>query len=373
MKNLIYFNVYAARLALKNSGVKVAPRHAQWFGAMKTPNWPSHITARTHKIATPWDLAPSVCALPQIVSPNLNFDQVMDEIAADLCFKIEQENKTPYLCWSGGIDSTSILVSILKNASPTFIDRLVVLCNESSVFENAYFFNKFIKGHVQYQSIETFVIDENNYNKIVILDGEGGNQCFAWSGISFFKQFGRSDILNSSCLIHPHVLKSTLAIAGIHPFSVDVINDSLRYAPIAIETIYDFIWWGNFNFKMDDVLLRKFDIWTKNLTQQQCQIFWEQSLCRMYADPRMQVWSMVSKDIRREKLFGKYFSKKYIYDFDHNDLYYSNKRGTYSSTDLYEQQDPSLSPTFAIGSDWKKYNVNNDENRIKLIEMLATS
>lgn len=75
------------------------------------------------------------------------------------------------------------------------------------------------------------------------------------------------------------------------------------------------------------------------------------------------MWSMNSKDIRREKttIFSKYYSKKYIFDFDGNDLYFENKRESYSSTNQYEDLNAGKDNIFAIDKEWNKYDILNKE------------
>ena len=375
MNNLIYFNNRSVQFS-SPSITSYSSECRKWFAISGFSHWPSHTTSRVHALDTPWPLSPTVSPIPTLFHNEMDFGYVIDKVASEHCRRIESTNKIPYLCWSGGIDSTSILVSMLKNATSEFLRRLVVLYNESSIQENAYFFHKFINKKIQTQSVETFIVDENNYNKIVVLDGECGNQCMSYSGINSLRYLDKMNILNGSAKINSHVLQHVIkfSMANITPFAIDLIRESTKFAPIPIETIYDFIWWSNFNFKFDDVLLRKFDIWTSTLNNAQCAVFWNEGLCRFYADPELQVWSMISKDIRREKtaIFSKYFSKKYIFYFDKNDLYFSNKRESYSSTNFWEKIEPGKSQVFAIDILWNKYNINDPLTRLQLNCLLET-
>ena len=149
-----------------------------------------------------------------------------------------------------------------------------------------------------------------------------------------------------------------------------MVKESIVHSPVPIKTGYDFLWWMNFNFKFDDVLIRKVPSYTRQLTAEQTKIFYEESLYRFYAHPNMQIWSMLAGDIRRTglKITPKYVPKKYIYDFDHNDFWFYNKREEGSVTDVLFNT--TITNVFAIDSNWHKYSITDKDTRIKLGKLL---
>jgi hypothetical protein len=100
---------------------------------------------------------------------------------------------------------------------------------------------------------------------------------------------------------------------------------------------------------------------------------------------------MLSKDIRREKSITdtKYFAKKYIHTFDHNDYWFSNKKEEVSLAKAYNTESfltarqcllrpkhwsiQSTDHVFAIDTDWKKYSILNSEDRKILGSVLQRS
>jgi len=367
MNNLIFFNRIS--LAAWDTFLK-RPEYElhKWFN-LEADLWPAHTTSRVHQLETPWNLAPTVCPIPEITNNNLDFEQVMDSIAHRQCKEIEESGLTPYLAWSGGIDSTCILASILRNASKEFLEKLVILHDDKSIKENAYFFSRFIDKKLTCQDNNTFVLDASNYDKIVLLDGEAGNQTMGFRAINILRYYDRLDLFAKPWRAQRD-LKET--IPGSTDFTIDLIKESIPHAPIDITTCYDFIWWANFNYKIDEVLIRKIVGLTRNLTPAQCRTFWNQGLRRFFVDPEMQIWSMNSSDLRREKtkLFSKYFPKTYIFNFDKNALYYSNKREEASNSNSTLKHGDSLSPVFAIDQDWNKYSMANRADRIQLGKIL---
>jgi hypothetical protein len=157
------------------------------------------------------------------------------------------------------------------------------------------------------------------------------------------------------------------------PFLVDMVTESVEHAPVPIETIYDFLWWINFNFKFDAVLIRKVFVYARYLNANQTKDLWENGMMLFFAEPEMQNWSMLSNNFRRESLViaPKYTPKKYIYDFDHNDIWFAHKGEEGSGTSLYYYNYliPSR-PVFAYDSNWNMYSVKDQSTRIALGKIL---
>jgi hypothetical protein len=346
-------------------------QYHQWFQLKNIEHWPPHATSRVHKLDTPWSLAPTVCPIPKIDNSELRFDRVIESIAEQFCNYASDSGKRVYVCWSGGIDSTSILVSILKVASGEFLKNLTVLYSEQSFLENAYFFSQFIDGKLQCENIDTFIVTPENYDKIIMVDGEAGNQIMGQTSIHKLIYAGRLDLLNQPWRSIKDI--NQLLLGGTN-FAVDMIKESIQHAPVPIETGCDFIWWTNFNFKFDDVLLRKALNYTQNLTPAQSLDFYNHGLYRFYAQPEMQIWSMLAKDLRREssKYMPKYIPKKYIFDFDHNEFYFSNKSEEGSSSWVFFNKDVGAENTgvFALDQNWNKYNIAEQSVRIQLGQIL---
>jgi hypothetical protein len=359
-------------------------QHHKWFYLPKVHRWPNHINSRCHRLDTPWPLAETIAPLPNINNYSYtDFDQAFDIISLRLAQLAN--TKHLYVCWSGGIDSTCILVGLLKFVN---INNITVLLTPDSIRENPYFYKQFIENKISTQSLDSFEITTNNYNKLIVVDGECGNQCHGSSGIHSLVYQGRADLLNVKWKdisnLQEYFLNST-------DFAIDLITQSAEHAPVSIDTLYDLLWWSNFNFKTDDNLLKKMSFYTKNLSSEQCQEFWNQGIFRPWMQPEIQAWSMLSKDIRREKSTAdtKYFAKKYIHDFDHNDYWFSNKKEEVSLAKAYDTgsfltaRQCLLRPAgwgartndhvFAIDTDWKKYSILNREDRKILGSVLQRS
>jgi len=376
MDNLIYLKIPTLKL-YDPSLASPDYKYHHWFTLHtdSVDKWLSHVTSRVHKLDTPWHLADPVSPIPPITHNDLDFGRVMESIMSQLEQRIQHTGRTMYMAWSGGIDSTAMMVAVLKTFSPDSLKNLVVLCDQNSIAENPYFYYNFIENKLQTLETDQFVVTPENHDRIIVVDGEGGNMIFQSSRIITMCAYsGEFDLLDQPWRSH----KDIRALTWDNPdFAVHLMLESVKHAPIPIESGYDFLWWAAFNFKFDDVLVRKVVPLTENLTREQTQHFWENSLFRPYAHPDMQVWAMISKDLRREylKIVTKYAAKKYIHEFDHNDFYLYSKREEISSSRMFDLANPftlggPARSLIAIDRDWNKYYVADKSTREQLGQIL---
>ena len=340
--------------------------YRDWFN-IPLDGAPNFFSSRVHDINAPWPLAPTLFPMPNPAPVNETFENVMDFISDEYCSKWVAHKRTPYLYWSGGVDSTSILVGLLKNGSKEFLDHLVILLNQASIDENSYFYYRHIDGKLKVEDADKFEITSDNHNHIDVLDGDVGNQCIGETTIyslAYTNQFQLlDDPWNDQFLDRIGFKNVTLR---------NIVSESTRYAPVDIRTGFDYLWWMNFNCKFADVLLNKCTAHFKNIDAVQRKQFFKTNLNRFYQHSKMQSWSLSSADIRREKLkiTQKYHPKKYIYDFDKNDLWFSSKIEFRSGWYQIVQHTRKEKTIFAIDADWNFYSMDDAQTRRELGKIL---
>jgi hypothetical protein len=367
MNDLIYFFLPAIK-AYDYSVTDKGYKFHQWFNSTLARTF----TSRVHKLDTPWPMASTLCPLPAIVNNYQTFGDSIESIADRFCKETMQSGRVPYLAWSGGIDSTTILVSLLKVASQDFLKKLVVLHNATSIIENPYFYNRYIDQKLQTQEISTFEITPHNYNNIIVLDGQCGNQCLTGMSISINAYYSNFDLFDRDWKTIDNFSTQVPQVPILSEFSIELIKESINYSPVPINTVYDFLWWAAFNFRFDHGLLDKVLIYTKHLDRLQTQTFYNQGLYRFYAQPEMQSWSMSTVNERRVKTrthSPKWHAKNYIYEFDHNDLWYSTKKEEPSITSKLNT-DKVQTTIVAIDTQWNKYDIRDSTTRRMLGQIL---
>ena len=80
--------------------------------------------------------------IPDLVDQKLNFSEICDLVGADIVNTVNNSNRILLVSYSGGVDSTLVLISLLKNGINK--DKLLILLSESSIAENPVFYQNFI-------------------------------------------------------------------------------------------------------------------------------------------------------------------------------------------------------------------------------------
>jgi len=227
---------------------------------------------------------------------NKSFADICDERGEEIKNKTD---KPISVLWSGGIDSTVAIVSLMKAGA-----KVNVLYSQNSIDEYPNFFKQY-----QNHPLLTWEHDlrdehfERWFDKDqLFVTGELGDQIFGSD-----KMMRIFDKINEPY----HLL--------LNDNMGEIIEPQLKFAPIEIKTIYDFLWWMNFSLKYQFVLFRIYSVFHKRLKWGDLEHFF------MAQD--FQKWSMVNHDmkIKTEMDSYKWIAKDYIFDFTGDASYRDNK------------------------------------------------
>lgn len=294
-----------------------------YFGAVAWKRIYENLRSRVIDMPCPVRFAPATSPMPRDLSgADTDFSRVFDSVADYYVSHTLSQGLKPYLWYSGGIDSTSVLVAFLRTGNRQFLDNLQIICNQASIEENPYLFDRFIRGRFQLHDTDTFRIDLNDWQTMAVFDGEAGNQALGSSIIYDFARAREYDRLASPWTELPP------EFTRAHPYWQDVCRESIKHAPVDIETVHDLFWWIAFDFTWEEVLLRKILVYTHEMTAADRKQFYLKHLFRFYAHPQVQQWSLATTHQRRESLktTTKYYPKRYIHEWDRNDIYFAQKR-----------------------------------------------
>lgn len=263
---------------------------------------------------------------------------------ADTCDERAQEiisnaqNKKIYVFWSGGIDSTTALVSLLKAGA----DHLLCLVmTEESIQEYSEFYSRYI-----YNKLEIKLVKYNNMYAVpesidkylkdgIVVTGEIGDQMFGSD-----KYLAYAD---TSKLLEPweDSLKNTKTFEKYKRF-VDA-------CPIKIKTQKDFWWWFNYAIKYNYVIFRM--LRTSRKFKLETNVF------HFFNTTSFNNWCFSTPT--EEKFFGsdiknyKQPLKDYIYNFTKDSDYQKNKIKTGSLRYVYFDLNP-----FARFNEWDSFSVD---------------
>jgi SAM-dependent methyltransferase len=261
------------------------------------------------------------------------------------------------VCWSGGIDSTALLVCLLRTIDAKeneyHSDQLLVTYDEESISENLSFYNTHINSKLKTIHRDNKTMSElaMQHSNALIITGELGDQLF---GSDKCKDAFSSETTESFSVEEELILKS-LGIITDNPVEVsldepwkeavikmlenrgllagtslqwiDWIEPQIHKAPFPITNLHDMFWWLNFSCKWQTVSLRCLH---DGGTYEPKEAL-TGSIIHFYDDRQLECWACVKDfhdtkfaDLKDWKTYKEPL-KKMIYSY-HPDLdYYRNK------------------------------------------------
>ena len=214
--------------------------------------------------STVWDFhidRDYVCSPALNQSYNKSFSEVTDQRAEEIRQDMRRYNCELVVCWSGGIDSTLILASLVKNFSRNELANVTVLANNESYFENPVFYHNIIEKYqlktVNFRNFSNEKV-QSLFDTHLVIDGEPADKLWIVNVALQFESMYGSGILKKP-------LKDT-ADKFIEYLTQYMTNDQAREyydylmqnineAQINIDTTGDLFWWINFNFHWIEHLL----------------------------------------------------------------------------------------------------------------------
>ena len=322
MKSVYYFNPNAI---LPTSNY---PDVAEWKSIYKAISHAVGLVDRTNNLKQP--VSTSVfpgSELPALQTTNLSYKDCCNKRAAELWNLSIRLQKPLGIMWSGGIDSTRLLISFLENYSLTELnDRIRVLTSYDAVVENRQFFRSYVAGKLQIINSENipWLFDKS----IILVTGEHNDQLF---GSDMLKSFilDRADVFNntfSKDVIFSY-LDNKIQNPKVTTLLIDKVCQSASTYGITIEKNADWFWWWNFCFKWQSVKFRLLVLCSPNLWGNLTAEFMNTYLHHFYDSSDFQLWSINSQEARNVTKWVDYKkqAKIEIFDFDKNQDYFDNK------------------------------------------------
>lgn len=240
-----------------------------------------------------------------------------DEACIKSAVSIANVNKHIYLFWSGGIDSTAMVVAFLLAG----VDKhqITIVFNNDSIQEYFLFYKNFILPNFNIVSLDLLMLESKyDLNDSVFVEANPADHAFGDNNInSIIFKFGNNYALSSAS--RENIIKIVKTLYNTTDYLAEIffnlINSTINQSPKKIETIFDFWWWVGYNFKWESI----------NQTL----------LPRLYptADTRyffneidMQIWTLNNLEpIVVPFSYKKKYLKKIIFDYTNDAYYYDNK------------------------------------------------
>jgi len=270
--------------------------------------------SRTHY--NPWPFRNEVADLfkqrmPSFSDKEYEFGEVTDHRISEI---LDIAEGRPWaICWSGGIDSTVMICSVLKNLEPQQRKNFAVYCNHVSIWENPRFFREFVEPN--FKLIDSFRYEKvyENFDQYLWIDGEPAD-CLWGSAYRYRispQELGRSWRSSLDTLVSSFIQRLT-DTQSAKWFCERVIED-IENSGLEIDTLSQFTWWNNFNTGWIGTNFRK------TYFQNKISVYHiMENFINWYDNEAYQQWSMWYNLVLPFESDYKKAAKQYIFDIDKN-------------------------------------------------------
>ena len=262
---------------------------------------------------------------------HVNFDIITDTRALHLKH-IADKYDTVYMFWSGGIDSTTVLCSMLKNWDHWSLSKTTIVLNEQSISENPNMYHTLIQNRLQEVSTGDFFSGKIKLNnESLYITGDGADTMFGYGHIHEF-DLKYPDLFKQPWKKNTEKLIEHFSVDGSYSgvFTMNHIIESLEKSSIELFTVYDFLWWLDFNWGHDIDLY--FLLWQFSTLPERVdpRKFMEENAFLFFNSKEYQNWavSSIGTNLKISDTSASYkiSAKKYIYDFNRDQEYFDTKR-----------------------------------------------
>jgi hypothetical protein len=269
----------------------------------------------------------SLFPMPAFRKMSETLETICNKRATELLERAERLDMRLNVFWSGGIDSTLMLVSLLKNANADQRKRIVILMSEESIKEYPLFYEKHIRAQIQTDSSAMFPYLLGTQQLFV--GAEHNDQLFGSDKVAaLIAKFGNG-------IIHkPYdrdvffsLFDATLNDAARTNLYLDLFERLKGASPVDIHSNYLFLWWINFSMKWQSVFMRMLAYTAERNASKLNLEYLKTNYSHFYNTDEFQLWSMnnLDKRIKDEWRTYKWPCKDIIYDYTKDAVYRDTK------------------------------------------------
>lgn len=332
--------------------------------------------ARLGPFETPW-AADSRFPIPDLESiPAGPLHAIMDDRACEIAAVARARDKQIVVMWSGGIDSTAVLASLIRNLSPNDLKRVIVCTTTAGICENPFFYSSQIANRFEIMHWYDLLIDNEFLCNHILLHGDPGD-CIFGPSVAKFKSLWADRQYLLSWRDNRDVLYRLYHDDRRPDFDqwwVDKVCNNLEAVQSQgkmgrIVSIGDWHWWNYYNLKWQSSMTRCIEKNKRRAKDVIDPVLLDEFFdLTFFASSKFQAWSyqnihdLIGPDISLHKSQ----IKNYIYSVDGHTDYRINKMKTVS--DVYH-----CNSVVAIGHDGVHYDFGDDGFASAFLALLAGS
>jgi len=300
---------------------------------------------RTGTIRTPMKTV-STFPMPKFRIFPQSLEEVCNARAQELLNRADALGVRLYLFYSGGIDSTLMLISIFKHASSEQRNNITILLTEASILENPNFFHEHIRGKfaLEVSTMFPYLLG----TKGLFVGAEQNDLVFGSDFLRpFIKKRGLEKLLQpyDRDLVISHFtdrLEDTPDAATEATFYMELFERLKDRAPMPIRSNFDFFWWVSFCLKWQFISVRMLAFTADRNASLITKDYVRNYYTHFYDTGEFQLWSMnnLDKRIRDDWKTYKWPCKDIIYEYTKDADYRDNKTKKGSLFSLLVRQNP---------------------------------
>tara|TARA_R110000822_G_C15295449_1_gene491447 strand:+ start:649 stop:1779 length:1131 start_codon:yes stop_codon:yes gene_type:complete len=276
---------------------------------------------------------------PELGADVGSFSYVTDLRSIEILNHARKEDKKVIVFWSGGIDSTVILSSIIKLWSKEDQQRVIVYLNDYSIIENPVFFYKHINNVLEFLIYNDKKLSPELLDNHIICDGEPADKLWLVEvALAYAQKYG-TDKLNEKWpndwfVDFLNFKISNLSIEDCRKIMdrIDVNINSLNTE--LIKTTGDVFSWINFNFHYSSHVWARYSTIFADSGNAKSIDKYKKSYFPWFNSKQYQQWAWSNSGKKAKRLTNlqdyKSDAKEYIYDLtkDVNLLKFQTKMGS---------------------------------------------
>ena len=270
---------------------------------------------------------------------NENFSKSLTDVCNNEAKNIINEDKPINIFWSGGVDSTTAVISFLNECKD--LSQLHITLTRQSINEYPMFYNKYIK-QLNHSIVKNYIYKHFSLHDCNLVTGHPAGLLFGlWTRLNaLLEQLN----IDGDPLTVPwqEIFNTDFPVLGTKKndeFFVDRIPEFFKNAPFPIETIGDMQWWLCFTTKWQGEVLGPLRF-EKELSEKTFTNYKP-----FYVTMDFQRWGLNNycKNIRKSPMNTLYRHelKEVIYNFTKDEDYYWNKKKINSGYPAFSD-DPDL-------------------------------
>mmetsp|Transcript_45650 Transcript_45650/g.108698 ORF Transcript_45650/g.108698 Transcript_45650/m.108698 type:complete len:546 (+) Transcript_45650:75-1712(+) len=302
-----------------------------------------------------WSVGLKLKILHPIPAFDPDFAMSLEDCFRARCTDLLLRHNRLHILWSGGVDSTAVLVAFLRVASPKdWASRLSVHYDSHSLVENPEFFERFVKPLPLHMALEGHVRDFIDGSRTVVT-GDPADMLFGTIRMADAFAGRMVTVTRRSCYIGQEksvrvrnpihfaleepwqkTVPKMLRIRGLLAPGAEAKRLWLAWAepqaakaPIPIVSLFDWLWWITYSCKFQFDLTRLF----YNRSKLSPELM--ESVVSFYDWPAWHQWSFHNHDAKMQDktVWASYKQplKAWILSFDGNMDYYKGKTKVQSS------------------------------------------